>query len=61
MVEQSLQFVEPGLHGGEPAVGLPEIGQALGGVVGPAGGVERLAAGLGLDVGDLPGGAGQRE
>ena len=59
-VELALKLFQPLVDGGEPGVGLAEVGEALGGVVVVAGLVEHGAAGLGLDLGNLPGGSGER-
>ena len=54
-VELALEFFDPLMDGPEPGVGAAESGEPRGGVGGRGGLLQGVAAGLGLDVGDLPG------
>ncbi len=59
-VEPAADLVEPVAEGAEAGVGLAKLDEPLGGVGGLAGLVELGPAGLGLDLGGLAGGAGER-
>jgi hypothetical protein len=58
--ELAQEVVEPLFHRGKPVIGLAKVVEPLGGLGGAARLVEHGAARLGLDLGNLPRGAGER-